>query len=78
MKRTRTEFQITPKGMLAVAMLNLHPSINLDQANAAIAQFEARIRKRARADFDEQRGVPCIVMEGGWHVITTQRTNGNT
>lgn len=64
--------RITPKGDLVAILLN-HGITSLDEADAITHEFVSKIQQRC--DHDEIRGTPCVILEGGWHLIGAQRND---
>jgi hypothetical protein len=57
---------ITPKGILA-SMLIFECGMSMNSADEFCKRFVTKIQNQA--NLNEIRGVACLVLEDGWHII---------
>lgn len=63
------EYELTPKGVLCIMLGISQAEIVWDK----LCDFSKR-----RLELQEDWGVPCIVLEGGGHVISVKKLAKNT
>lgn len=68
---TEQGYQITPKGMLAYVLSKHLPGKDVYEIAAICDEWFQAIKNTM--DRNEQRGIPAVVFDNGWHLVEVCR-----